>query len=81
MNYLSDKHKKSDWYPTELKERARVDEYNNWQHLNLRGNGSMLFQTKVNEKLHKHYVSFWSNLKYFRLSFLVLNKNHQMIVI
>ncbi len=47
MNYLSDKHKKSDWYPTELTERARVDEYNNWQHLNLRANGSMLFQTKV----------------------------------
>lgn len=47
MNYLSDKHKKSDWYPTDLKERARVNEYTNWQHLNLRANGSMLFQTKV----------------------------------
>ncbi len=47
LNYLSDKHKKHDWYPTELKERARVDEYNHWQHLNLRANGSMLFQTKV----------------------------------
>lgn len=47
LNYLSAKHHKSDWYPVELKERARVDEYNNWQHLNLRANGSMLFQTKV----------------------------------
>jgi glutathione S-transferase len=47
LSYLSDKHKKADWYPTELQKRARVNEYNNWQHLNLRANGSMLFQTKV----------------------------------
>jgi len=50
MNYLSDKHKKYDWYPIELKERARVNEYTHWQHLNLRANGSMLFQTKVKMK-------------------------------
>ena len=47
LNYLSAKHKKSDWYPTELQARARVDEYNNWQHLNLRASGSLLFQNKV----------------------------------
>jgi glutathione S-transferase len=47
LSYLSDKHKKPDWYPTDLQNRARVNEYNNWQHLNLRANGSMLFQTKV----------------------------------
>lgn len=47
LNYLSDKYKKPEWYPVELKERARVNEYTNWQHLNLRANGSALFQTKV----------------------------------
>lgn len=47
FNYLSDQYKKNEWYPTDLKERARVDEYNHWQHLNLRANGSMVFQTKV----------------------------------
>jgi hypothetical protein len=51
MAYLSDKHKKHDWYPTELQERARVNEYSHWQHLNLRANGAMLFQTKVERKL------------------------------
>ncbi|CAF4071118.1 unnamed protein product [Rotaria magnacalcarata] len=47
LQYLCDKHKKHDWYPTDLHKRARVNEYTSWQHLNLRLNGSMLFQTKV----------------------------------
>ncbi|CAM4874568.1 unnamed protein product [Rotaria socialis] len=47
LQYLADKHKKHDWYPTDLHKRARVNEYTSWQHLNLRLNGSMLFQTKV----------------------------------
>lgn len=45
--YLCDKYKKHDWYPVELKERARVNEYAHWQHMNLRAMGSMLFRTKV----------------------------------
>lgn len=48
MSYLADKHKKSDWYPTDIQQRARINEYLHWQHLNLRLSGSMLFQTKVN---------------------------------
>jgi glutathione S-transferase len=48
--YLCDKYKKYDWYPTELKERARVNEYAHWQHLNLRLTGAMLFRTKVRLK-------------------------------
>ncbi|CAF1139303.1 unnamed protein product [Rotaria sp. Silwood1] len=47
LTYLCDKHKKHDWYPTELHKRARINEYTHWQHSNLRANGSMLFQTKV----------------------------------
>ena len=45
--YLCDKYSKHDWYPTETRQRARVNEYANWQHLNLRANGAMLFATKV----------------------------------
>ena len=45
--YLCDKYKKHDWYPIELKGRARVNEYAHWQHMNLRAMGSMLFRTKV----------------------------------
>jgi glutathione S-transferase len=35
------------WYPKESEDMARVDEYMAWQHLNLRLNGSMVFQHKV----------------------------------
>ena len=49
LNYLCDKHTKHDWYPTDLKKRAYVHEYTHWHHLNLRLNGSMLFQTKVKQ--------------------------------
>ncbi|CAF0937405.1 unnamed protein product [Adineta steineri] len=45
--YLCDKYKKNDWYPVDLKDRARVNEYANWQHANLRANGAMLFRTKI----------------------------------
>ncbi|CAF0844614.1 unnamed protein product [Adineta steineri] len=47
LTYLCDKYKKPDWYPVELEKRARVDEFTHWQHLNLRFNGTSLFQTKV----------------------------------
>jgi glutathione S-transferase len=59
--YLCDKYKKHDWYPTELKERARVHEYAHWQHANLRATGSMLFRTKVKFKffyLIKYQIKF-----------------------
>ena len=59
--YLCDKHKKYDWYPTDLKERARVHEYANWQHYNLRLTGSMLFRAKV-----KFKFSFLLNKSSFR---------------
>ena len=46
--YLCDKHKLTNWYPTSLQERARVNEYSHWQHFNIRANGAMVFRTKVN---------------------------------
>ena len=49
--YLCDKYEKHDWYPVGLRDRARVNEYCHWQHLNLRAHGSMLFRTKVQPRL------------------------------
>ena len=48
--YLCDKYKKYDWYPNGLRERARVNEYAHWQHMNLRAMGAMLFRTKVKSR-------------------------------
>ncbi|CAF1168290.1 unnamed protein product [Adineta steineri] len=45
--YLCDKYKKYGWYPMELKERARVNEYAHWQNFNLRANSYMLYRTKI----------------------------------
>jgi len=48
LQYLSVKHKVPDhWYPSDLKKRARVDEFLNWQHLNLRAFGAQYFLTRV----------------------------------
>ena len=47
FSYLADKYEKHQWYPKDLQTRARIDEYNHWQHLNLRTTGSMVFQSKV----------------------------------
>lgn len=35
LRYLADKHKKSQWYPTDLKERAEVDKWLDWNHTRL----------------------------------------------
>lgn len=59
--YLCDKYKMHKWYPTDLRERARVNEYANWQHFNLRATGSMLFRTKVNRNdLFSYHQLFFS---------------------
>ena len=45
--YLADRFDQNRFYPKDPQGRARVDEFNHWQHLNLRANGSMVFQSKV----------------------------------
>lgn len=35
------------WYPKDSKQQARVDEYLEWQHLNTRLFGSMIFRLRV----------------------------------
>ncbi|KAF0022612.1 glutathione S-transferase theta-1a [Scophthalmus maximus] len=46
LKYLAQKHSSSvadHWYPAELRQRARVNEYLSWQHMNLRAHGSKVF--------------------------------------
>lgn len=44
LRYLVQKHSVADhWYPAELQQRARVNEYLSWQHTNLRAHGSKVF--------------------------------------
>jgi len=48
LKYLADKHQVADhWYPKDLQQRARVDSYMAWQHLNLRIHGAMVFRVQV----------------------------------
>jgi len=56
FEYLCDKHKKTNWFPVDAQQRARVNEYNHWQHINLRTNGSMLFQKKSNHSTNDQYT-------------------------
>ena len=46
LKYLVQKYSSSvadHWYPAELQQRARVNEYLSWQHMNLRAMGSKVF--------------------------------------
>ncbi|XP_076585881.1 glutathione S-transferase theta-1a [Chaetodon auriga] len=46
LKYLAQKYSSSvadHWYPADLQQQARVNEYLSWQHLNLRSHGSKVF--------------------------------------
>ncbi|XP_072518155.1 glutathione S-transferase theta-1b [Salminus brasiliensis] len=48
MTYLAEKYKTPDnWYPADLKKRARVNEYLSWQHTAIRVHGGKMFWLKV----------------------------------
>lgn len=48
MMYLAEKYKTPEhWYPTDLRRRARVNEYLSWQHTALRPHGSKLFWLRL----------------------------------
>ncbi|KAL7391512.1 hypothetical protein ABVT39_010300 [Epinephelus coioides] len=46
LKYMVQKHSSSvadHWFPADLQQRARVNEYLSWQHMNLRAHGSKVF--------------------------------------
>ena len=46
--YMVQKFKTPDfWYPADLQQRARVDEYLSWQHMAIRMHGSKMFWLRV----------------------------------
>uniref|UniRef100_A0A3Q2Y6B7 glutathione transferase n=1 Tax=Hippocampus comes TaxID=109280 RepID=A0A3Q2Y6B7_HIPCM len=50
LQYLAEKHASrlpDHWYPADLRQRARVNEYLSWQQMNLRAHGSKVFLLKV----------------------------------
>ncbi|KAL3062390.1 hypothetical protein OYC64_002240 [Pagothenia borchgrevinki] len=50
LKYMLQKHSSSladHWYPADLQQRARVNEYLSWQHMNLRAHGSKVFLLKA----------------------------------
>ncbi|XP_068452331.1 glutathione S-transferase theta-1a [Clinocottus analis] len=50
LEYLVQKHSalvEDHWFPAELQQRARVNEYLSWQHMNLRAHGSKVFLLKA----------------------------------
>lgn len=50
LKYLVQKHQSTvadHWYPADLQQRARVNEYLSWQHMNLRTHGSKVFLLRV----------------------------------
>lgn len=57
FRYLTREYNVADhWYPKDSKAMAQVDEFLEWQHLNLRAHGSMLFLHKV--KLNLNLTNF-----------------------
>nr|XP_046256203.1 glutathione S-transferase theta-1b [Scatophagus argus] len=48
MLYLAEKFKTPDfWYPADLQQRARVNEYLSWQHMAIRSHGSKMFWLRL----------------------------------
>lgn len=46
--YLAEKFKTPDfWYPADLQQRARINEYLSWQHMAIRMHGSKMFWLRV----------------------------------
>lgn len=72
LRYLCDSRNLADhWYPSDLKKRAKIDEYLSWHHTNLRMGAAMHFRTLVSKSLcvtsgYINCISF-SNILCFEL--------------
>ncbi|XP_030580383.1 glutathione S-transferase theta-1b isoform X1 [Archocentrus centrarchus] len=82
MLYLAEKFKTPDfWYPADLQQRARVNEYLSWQHTAIRMHGSKIFWLRLlipkvmgvevpQEKMDSAFEDLQSSLKLFEEKFL-----------
>ncbi|XP_052705828.1 glutathione S-transferase theta-1-like [Crassostrea angulata] len=68
LKYLAKKYKApSHWYPeNDTATTARIDEYMNWQHQNLRQNCAMLFQNLILIPRMKGMPIDWEKVKFYR---------------
>lgn len=50
MTYMAEKYKTADhWYPADLKQRAKVNEYLSWQHAAMRLDAAKIIWLKVRD--------------------------------
>jgi len=71
IRYLSREYNILDhWYPKDSKRQARVDEYLEWQHLNTRLFGSMIFRERVLKPLWSEKPIDEKKMQFFKHNFL-----------
>ncbi|GFY76539.1 glutathione S-transferase theta-1 [Trichonephila inaurata madagascariensis] len=63
------------WYPKDSKAQARVDEYLEWQHLNTRLFGSMVFRQRVIEPLLQQKPVDEKKVEFYKKGFLRVVKD------
>ncbi|XP_019724995.1 glutathione S-transferase theta-1a [Hippocampus comes] len=70
LQYLAEKHASrlpDHWYPADLRQRARVNEYLSWQQMNLRAHGSKVFLLKVGRRHYPFNTSLSTSALYVRV--------------
>ena len=76
IRYLSREFKVAEnWYPKDSKQQARIDEYLEWQHLNVRLFGSMIFRLKVISPLLEQKPVDEKQLQFYKDNFVKVLKN------
>lgn len=67
LKYLADKYQVADhWYPKDLQQRARVDCFMSWQHLNIRLGGLFVFRIQFVGQQEKGELTDIDNLEKFQ---------------
>lgn len=75
LEYMAQKTPAPDhWYPADLQQRARVNEYLSWQHTNMRLHGSKLFLLRVRRvEIRSVLNPFTQILPHFKLQISCLS--------